>query len=170
MFYLYPPAPSPTPGLSGSSLLFLVPRRHCFDKRPLGSSHMGWGPLFKMDATTWPHMAKDLFCLSFCFQPTMEQRSQDQLTNRYKAKRQRDSDSGASHRKRWRQGRSMPPDGKAPKWMEPSVQSLSHAWVECSIGWHSCGCWTRWMLSGQSQPLSLIMCASSMMYLPSLYF
>lgn len=32
------------------------------------------------------------------------------------------------------------------------------------------GCWTGWMLSGQSQPLSLIMCASSMMYLPSLYF
>lgn len=27
-----------------------------------------------------------------------------------------------------------------------------------------------WVLSGQSQPLSLIMCASSMMYLPSLYF
>lgn len=72
--------------------------------------------------------------------------------------------------KRWRQGRSMPPDGKAPKWMEPSVQSLSHAWVECSIGWHSCGCWTGWTQSGQSQPLSLIMCASSMMYLPSLYF
>lgn len=54
------------------------------------------------------HTAKDLFCLSFCFQPALEQRSQDQLTNRYKAKRQRDSDSEASHRKRWRQGRSMP--------------------------------------------------------------
>lgn len=41
---IYPPAPSPTPGLLGSSLLFLVPRCHCSDKRPLGSSHMGWGP------------------------------------------------------------------------------------------------------------------------------
>ena len=62
------------------------------------------------------------------------------------------------------------PDGKAPKWMEPRVQSLSHAWVECSVGWHSRGRWAGWMLSHQSQPLSLIMCASSMMYLPSLYF
>lgn len=130
---------------------------------------MGWGPLSKVDCR---HAAKDLFCSVryFCFQPTLEQRSQDQLTNRYKAKRQRDSNLEASHPKRWRQGGRMPPDGKAPKWMEPIVQSLSHAWVECSVGWHSCGCWTGWMLSGQSQPLSLIMCASSMMYLPSLYF
>lgn len=67
LLYLYPPAPSPTPGLSGSSLLFLVPRCHYSDKRPLGSSHVGWGPLFKVDATTRPHMAKDLFCLSFLF-------------------------------------------------------------------------------------------------------
>ena len=54
--------------------------------------------------------------------------------------------------------------------MGPSAQSLSHAWVECSVGWHSRGRWAGWLFSPQSQPLSLIMCASSMMYLPSLYF
>lgn len=80
LFYRYPHAPSPTLGLSGPSLLFLMPTSYRSDKRPLGSS------LFKVDCH---HVAKDLFCLLFCFQPTLEQRSQDQLTNRYKAKRQR---------------------------------------------------------------------------------
>lgn len=134
--------------------------------RPSGSSHEGGGPFSRLTATTRPrvHSAHN------CFQPTLEQRSRDQLTNRYKAKRQRDSDLEASHQKRWRQG------GRVPLMARPlvdgteCVQSLSHAWVECSVGWHSCGCWTGWMPSGQSQPLSLIMCASSMMYLPSLYF
>lgn len=100
----------PLPNPSALRFIFALPHAQVplLDKRPLGSSRMGWGPLFKVDATTRPHTAKDLFCLSFCFQPALEQRSQDQLTNRYKAKRQRDSDSEASHQKRWRQGRSMP--------------------------------------------------------------
>lgn len=31
------------------------------------------------------------------------------------------------------------PEGKAHTWMDPRVQSLSHAWVEWSVGWRSRG-------------------------------
>lgn len=98
--FLSPPSCSPLqiPGLPASPWLFLRPMYRCSDMRPLGSSHGGWGPLFKVGCH---HTAKDLFCSVFCFQPrTLEQRSQDQLTNRYKAKRQRDSDLEASHQKK----------------------------------------------------------------------
>lgn len=37
-----------------------------------------------------------------------------------------------------------------PDWMEPSAQLLSHARVECSIGWHSRA--LGWMETARSVP------------------
>lgn len=113
---------------------------------------------------------KDLFLQLFCFQQTLEQR--EARINSQTDTKQRDRETAILRpvTRKMVSGWEDAPDGKAPKWMEPSVQSLSQVGVRCSVGWHSRGHWVGWLLSAQSQPLSLIMCASSMMYLPSLYF
>lgn len=90
--------------------------------QPSGSSHVGRATPPQVGL---PPCSQGSVPARNCFQPTLEQRSQDQLTNRYKAKRQRDSDLEASHQKWWCQGGRMTPDGKAPKLMEPSVFSHS---------------------------------------------
>lgn len=166
--FLHPPAPCPSPGPQGS--LFPSsshPRATAVLTRGHQAALAGaWDPL---QGGLLPCGQGSVPSVLLFSANTRTERSQDQLTNRYKAKRQRDSNLEASHQKG---GVRV---GGRPRWQGPQMDgtkcsvTLSHG-VGCSVGWRSCGHWLGWLLSTQSQPLSLIMCASSMMYLPSLYF
>lgn len=113
---------------------------------------------------------RHLFLLLFCFQPTREQREKPGPTDKQiqSEETERQRFRGRSPERR-RQGGRMPPRARPPSGRnQVSSHSLTLGQnvrldgVHVDTGWRP--------RSGQSQPLSLIMCASSMMYLPSLYF
>lgn len=110
--YLSLPIPSPPRDPRGSPRPHTPVLCHCSpDKRPSGSSSWASGPFSKWAAT----MRTDIcsFCCFVFSQHSNRERSQDQLTNRYKAKRQRDSDLEAGHQK---DGVRM---GECPRWQGP---------------------------------------------------
>lgn len=107
--------PLPTPGTlkaPPSPLPHTLVLCHCFpDKRLSGSSYVGPRALSR-----WAAAMRSGICSFRCFvfsQHKNRERSQDQLTNRYKAKRQRDSDLEAGHQK---DGVRV---GECPRWQGP---------------------------------------------------
>ena len=160
-----PTSPLPSPAHPGPS----HPQAGPLCSRPSGLRAALQGP-WGLRQSGLPPCGRAGVCsfLLFCFfQPTLEQREKPGSTHKQiqSKETERQQFRGRSP-ERWRQGGRMPQMARPLNgWNQ--VFSHSHAWVECSVGWHSCGRWVGWMLSPQSQPLSLIMCASSMMYLPS---
>lgn len=136
--YIYPPAPSPN-----SRTLrfpFALPHAPCATApdQAIRQLPRGLGAPF----SRWAAATRLRICSIILFSANTRTEKPRSTHTQIQSKETERQWLEASHQKRWRQGGRMPPDGKAPKWMEPSVQSLSHAWVECSVGWHSRGCWT----------------------------
>jgi hypothetical protein len=110
--------------------LFFTPTCHCsLDKRPEGSSCMGPGALSKVGCR---HAVP--FVVLFSANTKREARINSQTDTK-----QRDRETAIQRpvTRKMVSGWEDVPDGRASKWMEPSVQSLSHAWVGCSVGWRS---------------------------------
>lgn len=106
---------------------------------------------------------------SWCFSlanSTKEHEAEGNSQKEYKAKRQSVRSLEAIHQEWWIKGERMLHAAQPLNHMKPSTQLLAHS-KDNTFGWMF---FLGFCESLQSQPLSLIMWANSMMYLPSLYF